>query len=310
MAKKKLTFLTLGSDSFLRDIILSLRRDYEIKIFQNGTEKELKQLLHDTDIAWFEFCDQLIGQVSKSPQLCKYIVRLHSYEMFTDLPKQVNWNEIDKLVFVNEVVHDYTMQKFQIRPDICEIVHNGVNCDKFQIPKNKSFNKKVAFVGYMNYKKGPQMLIEACRAIYEHDPEYTFHVAGAHQDERIHLYFQTMENQLPFKINFDGWVNDVPKYLEDKDFVISSSLFESFQYSIAEGMAQGCIPLVHCWVGSNMFYPKEYIFSSPEKCVEIVKNFEAAKDKDAEREKVRKHIVDNFSLDKQINQIKSLLESL
>lgn len=312
--KKKLTFFSLGGDVFLRDIILNLRKDYDVKFFYKGSDMEFKQMLHDSDIAWFEFCDKLVVEATKSPKLCKYIVRLHSYEMFTDIPNYVDWNKIDKLVFVNDIVHDYCLKKFKNIPsvpaDITEVIKNGVNVDKFTIPSNKKFNKKIAFIGFMNYKKGPQMLLEVFRKIYEYDNEYTFHIAGGHQDERIYLYFEQMQKQLPMKIYWDGWQEDIPKYLKNKDFVISSSLFESFQYSLAEGMSQGCIPLVHNWLGADLLYPKEYIYNTPEEAVGIVKKFADNDNKDKIYKSVREYIIDNFSLDSQINNIKKMLENL
>ena len=135
---------------------------------------EFKQLLHDSDIAWFEFCDQLSIEATKAPKLCKYITRLHSYEMFTDMPKQVDWSKIDKLVYVSDVVHDYCSKKYGIPTDISTVINNGVNIEKYQIPEKKKFNKKVAFIGYMNYKKGPQMLLEVFRKIHEQHESHPF----------------------------------------------------------------------------------------------------------------------------------------
>ena len=310
MAKKKVTFFTLGGDMFLRDIIINLRKDYDIKFFSRGSDMEFKQLLHDSDIAWFEFCDRLAIEATKSPKLCKYVTRLHSYEMFTPMPGEVDWTKIDKLIYVSGIVHDYCTKKFNIPTDIATVINNGVNVNKYQIPENKKFNKKIAFIGFMNYKKGPQMLLEAFRKIYEHDPEYTFHVAGEHQDERIHLYFQQMAINLPFKIHWEGWQGDISKFLKDKDFIISTSLFESFQYALAEGMLQGCIPLVHNWIGADAIYPTAHIFNTVDECVEMVKSFEAMENKKEAYQEAREHIVNNFSFDRQIEQIRALLEEL
>lgn len=308
--KKKLTFFTLSGDIFLRDIIIDLRKDYEIKHFFRGDEKEFHQLLHDTDIAWFEFCDQLVIAATSQAKLCKYICRLHSYEMFTDMPSKVDWGKIDKLMFVNPVVHDFAVKKFNIPTNITTVIENGVNGSKYNIPKKKKFNKKIAFVGYMNYKKGPQLLIDAFYRIHKHDPKYTFHIAGDHQDERIKLYFETMQQHLPFKIYWEGWQRDIPGFLRNKDFIISTSLFESFQYGIAEGMLQGCVPLVHNWLGADNFYPEEYRFTFAEEVVAIIKKYEQTTDKHGVQQNLRKHILDNFSVEKQLLSTRKMLEEL
>jgi len=281
-------------------------------MFTNGPSTEFFHYLHDTDIAWFEWCDDLVATASRHPKMCKSICRLHSYEMFTDQPKKVDWNKIDKLLLVNDLVQDYCTQKFQIPAYKTAVIHNGVNTDRFQIPDGKKYNKKVVFVGFINYKKGPALLLQAFKAIHDFDPEFTFHIAGEHQDERISLYFQSMQKKLPFEIHMDGWVKDVPTYLEDKDFVISTSLFESFQYSLAEGMAQGCVPLIHGWPGSEIFYPKNFLWDFPDECVNIVEQMhnQTSEEQFKTRERVRKHIVENFSVEKQVEEVKALIESL
>jgi glycosyltransferase involved in cell wall biosynthesis len=309
--KKKLTFFTFGEDAFLRDLIVGLRKDYNIKFFQKGTETEFFQMYHDCDIAWFEWCDQLIFNAMQHPKMGKKIVcRLHSYELFTDLPGQVDWNKVDKLMFVSDTVRNLTCQKFGLNPYITEVISNGVDVDKFAIPKDKKYNKKIVFLGFINYKKGIETLLHAFEHIYRHDPSFTFHIAGEHQDERIALYMDHAMHSLPFKIQFDGWVKDVPTYLQDKDYVISTSLFESFQYSVAEGMAQGLIPLVYNWRGSKDIYPNDYVFDTLDQCVNIVKRFDGNDNKDAIRQSMRKHIVDNFSLEKQLMRTRELLGNL
>jgi glycosyltransferase involved in cell wall biosynthesis len=308
--KKKLTFFIGGEDVFVRNLIVGLRKDYTIKIFHRGQETEFYQMYHDCDIAWFEWADGLVINATKSPKIPpKTICRLHSYELFTDMPANIDWNKIDNLVFVNPIVRDLTLEKFGIRPDITRVLYNGVDVEKFSIPKDKSYNKKVAYIGFLNYKKGPDLLLHAFYEIWKYDHNMEFHVAGDFQDERIGLYFSSIAPNLPFKIHMDGWVNNISEYLKDKDYIISTSLFESFQYSIAEGMASGVIPLIHHWRGSDHLYPEKYIFDTFDKCVDIIRNFENNNDKDAERLYCRNWIKDRYSLEKQIEEVKKIIES-
>lgn len=310
---RKLTFFTLGEDTFLRDIVISLRKDYDIKFFQRGTNQEFFQTLHDTDIAWFEFCDNLIIEATKYAKICKTICRLHSYEMFTDLPAKVDWNKVDKLIFVNPIVKEYCLKKFNIRPDITTVIHNGINLNKFEFNPSKKLTKKIAYIGFINYKKGPELLLQAFKAIHDYDNEFEFFIAGVHQDERIKLYFDNIGTKLGFRIQFDGWVKDVSTYLEDKSFVISSSLFESFQYSLAEGMAQGCVPLVHSWLGSDIFYPSEYIWTFPNQCVDIIRRIVSCNNSNRWSSislSLRNHVEKNFNFNNKISEIKNVIESI
>ena len=309
--KPRLTFLTASSDTFFKDFIPHLKEDFEVKVWYRETFETCCQILHDTDIAWFEWCDQFTENMMRSAKFCKYVVRLHSYEFFTPVPAQVDWSKVDKLVFVSKVLRDFSVQKFQNIPrNICEYIPNGVDTDKYQIPDGKKYNKKIAFVGYMNYKKGPQLLLDCFNAIYNYDPTFEFHIAGEHQDERIDLWFNNIQRYLPYKIYWDGWQENMPEYLIDKDFIINTSLFESQCMALQEGMASGVVPLVHAWIGAEGIYPNNHLFVNPDQCVNIVRNFDTEKNQDRVRRSMRKRIVEEYSADRQIKQVVKLLKGL
>jgi len=309
--QKTVTFFTAGEDVFLRDIVLNLRKDYNVKMFKarGNDEQAFFQAYHNTDVAWFEWCDGLFKEAMIHPKICKVINRLHSYELFTPLPGQIDWNKVDKLVVVSDTAKNLVIDKFKIRPDIFKVIHNGVNINKYTIPDNKKYNKKIVYVGFLNYKKAPELLLQFWYQIWKQDPTFEFHIAGDFQDERYVLYFNAVANKMPFQIHFDGWIKNMPEYFKDKDYVMSTSLFESFQYSLAEGMSQGVVPLIHGWLGSDKLYPKDFIFYNSDECIDIIKSFETS-DQNVVREEVRKHIVDNYSLEKSITSIKEMIDSL
>ena len=126
-------------------------------------------------------------------------------------------------------------------------------------------------MGFINHKKGPQLLLECFDRIYNYDPTFEFHIAGSHQEERVHLWFQAVEPKLPYKIHWDGWIEDINEYYADKDFVINTSLFESQCLALQEGMSAGVIPLVHNWLGANNIYPTNFLFNTAEDCLDLVK---------------------------------------
>jgi predicted negative regulator of RcsB-dependent stress response len=221
--------------AFVTDIIQRLEDDNnEVLIYSDDSGESMSELLSKVDLAWFEWCDNLVIEASKLPKTCPTICRLHSYEAFTEVPTQVNWKNVDQLVFVNRSVMELVNEP-SANSVPKTVIHNGVDTDRFVIPGNKTYGKKIASVGFINYKKNPSLLLYCFKKIYEYDPGFTFHIAGVHQDPRIRLYFDHFLNENPLPINFDGWIEDMSKWYEDKDYVISTSLFESFHYSIAEG---------------------------------------------------------------------------
>lgn len=283
--------------AFVQPIADRVSRRHEVRF---GTAGDMAQLLQWADLSWFEWCDDLVIRGSKLPARGRRICRLHSYEAFSDLPEQVDWRSIDLLVFVSESVKELSTRRIQDPPEM-RVIPNGVDMARFAIPERKTRTKKIASVGYINHKKNPGLLLYCFKKIHEHDPGYGLHVAGVHQDPRIELYFEHFLARNPLPVSFDGWVEDMPGWYADKDFVISTSYFESFHFSIAEGMACGVLPLVHDWYGASGIYPARYLFQDPDDCVRLLRELEGSDPTLLEQN--RAHIADRFDLDRRMSEI-------
>ncbi|HVP07397.1 MAG TPA: tetratricopeptide repeat protein [Candidatus Acidoferrum sp.] len=291
--------------AFINDITAELGRHNEVRVFDGSTLKQMNELMVWSELSWFEWCDDQVIQATRLPKQCPIVCRLHSYEAFTDMPSRVDWSKVDHLIFVNRSVMNLTQS--QIRPPVpSSIIANGVDMDRFQIPTRKMPGKKIASVGYINYKKNPTLLLYCFKKIHDHDPGYTLHIAGEHQDSRIQLYFDHFLKKNPLPVRFDGWVEDMPSWYADKDFVISTSLFESFHYSIAEGMCCGVLPLIHDWYGADGLYPEQYLFSDPDDCLNLVRRLERSK-RPALAESNRQYIESRYSLRDRLADISRLL---
>ncbi len=304
---KKIAFFS-SIDSFVGDIIDYLKQSNEVKIFDNSNLNEMKSLMEWADISWFEWCDQYLVEATKIEKKSQIVCRLHSYEAFTDFPLQVDWEKVDLLIFVNKSVQELVTAKIKIKTPQA-VIHNAVDIEKYQIPQNKTYGKKIASVGYINYKKNPELLLYCFKKIHDYDNEYSLHIAGQHQDSRIKLYFDHFikENNLP--VIFDGWIDNMSDWYSDKDFVISTSLFESFHYSIAEGMASGLMPLIHNWYGAKYIYPEKYIYNTPDDCLNMIRQYENSNFKETALEN-RKYIIDNYNKEDKMKEISSQLHNL
>ena len=293
----KIAFFS-SQDSFADPILRNLSASNDIKRFKGDSVSQIGELMQWADIAWFEWCDQLLIEATKLGKTCKIICRLHSYEAFTNMPAQVNWSKVDKLILVNQNVAQVLDQLHDFQVDR-KVIHNGVDLKKFTVPDSKIYGKKICSLGYINYKKNPGLLLYCFKAIHNWDPEFELFIAGQHQDPRIKIYMDHMLKRLDIPVHLEDWVDDVPAYLRDKDFVISTSLFESFHYSIAEGMASGVLPLVHAWPGSENIYPPEYLFDTPEDCVRLLMRIMGS-DRENLAERNREYVESNYSLEKTI----------
>jgi glycosyltransferase involved in cell wall biosynthesis/spore maturation protein CgeB len=294
------------NNTFLKNITERLASEFAVTFFDVENPQTLGDQLKTCDIAWFEWCESHLEAATQLPKIVPVVCRLHSYEAFGTYPKGINWNRVDRLVFVNETVRDLFCRRFHINHNAVTIP-NGLDFSKYQIPDNKQYGKKVAYLGSISYKKGPQMLLQCCKAIHEIDPEYTFHIAGDFHEMRSRIYIEEMLPRLNSPVTFYGHVDDVPLWLRDKDFIISTSLFESFQYALIEGIACGLMPLVHSWPGSEQIFPKRALFDTPQACATLTKEYEISDRKEL-AERFREQIKGRFNIDNQVKKISTLLK--
>lgn len=305
--KKIVFFVKRGMDSFLKDIINGLEKEFIATkiIVDNYTQVDLG--MEWADICWFEWCDQLVdyGSKHKLAREKKLICRLHSYEAFTGHILNVNWENIDKVIFVAQHIKDYVLSKINIDSSKIEVIHNGVDVNKYNF-KGRESGYNIAYVGYINYKKGPMLLLHTFKAIFEKDERYKLHIAGTFKDERYVLYFNQKIKEFGLENNviYYGWQDDISKWLDDKNYIICTSVLEGNPVGLMEAMSRGIKPIIHSFVGAKQLYPEEYVWDTIDEAVEIV-----LKD-DYDSNKYRSYIENKFSLEIQLKRIKKVIDNM
>lgn len=300
-------FVKQGLDSFLGDIIDGLSQEYETRKFIVTEYQHIDEGIQWADICWFEWCDELIAYGSKLElaKEKKIICRLHSYEAFTNYINDVNWDNIDKVIFVGENIRKFVIDKYKIKESKTVLIPNGVNINKYTFKERKvGFN--IAYVGYINYKKGPMLLLQTFKAIYDKDHRYKLYIAGQFQDERDVLYYQQMivEFGLENNVFYEGWQDNLDKWLEDKNYIVCTSVLESQNISVMQAMCKGIKPIIHNFVGAKVIYPSKYVWNTLNEAVKMV-SFD-----EYNSVEYRKFIEDNYSYNKQLLKIKNLIIEL
>jgi glycosyltransferase involved in cell wall biosynthesis len=195
-----------------------------------------------SDAIFCEWCDQSAIELSRQQRHCPMVVRLHSYEAFSDMPGKVYWENVDHLIFVADHIRDLFIQRF---PDAAgkvdmSVIPNGVKTDGWRF-KKRTHGTKIALLSYLNHKKGIETLAEVIKAY----PRYEFHIAGQWQDPHLEYFFNHEMQAWP-NFFWHGWIEPHAKadWLNDMDYLLSTSIVESFQYAIAEAMMSGIKPLI------------------------------------------------------------------
>jgi glycosyltransferase involved in cell wall biosynthesis len=306
---KKIGFVCLaGLDQFIDPIIKGLSGDYTVRKFIIRTQQDIYNAIDWTDIVWLEWCNQtaIMGTNYEGIKGKKVIIRLHRYEAFTNFPSQIVWEKVNCLILV--APHMITVLE-GIIPDIkdkinCRIVYNGIDLDKIPLQKRVA-GFDIACLGFINYRKNPGTALQILKKLVDIDKRYKLHMAGLSQDSCLQSYLNYMvdEMNLQDNIKFYGWVDDMKDFWKDKNYLLHTSIHESFGYAVFEGMARGAKPIVHNFRGAKELYPKKAIFNTIDEAVNkiISKEYNSSKYRDWIIKK-------GWTLENQLRQIKEILK--
>lgn len=297
-----------GFESFLPGIVDSLDRAYDVRCCTSDSKKEIESVVASADIVWLEWANELaIALTNESGCLGgkRVICRLHSYEAFDGYAAQVRWEKVSDLIFVAQHIKDFVLQQV---PDLLSrvknvhVVPNGVNLDRFPF-RDRSKGKDLAYLGSINFKKGPMLLLHALRALVEEDSGYRLFIGGNFQEPRYALYFSQMVEEMGLQKNIEmaGWIDNVPAWLEDKQYIVCTSLLEGHPVGLMEAMACGLKPIIHNFVGARGSYPEPYLWNTIPEFVRMVTQGHY------DPREYRTFVEQNFSLKTQTERIERII---
>jgi glycosyltransferase involved in cell wall biosynthesis len=295
------------ADSFLVPLMPALEQHYETRFISAGPGKDLAEAIAWADIVWLEWCwDHAVWATRNAlPPGKPCIVRLHSIEALqTQYPAQMDWSRVTRLVTVAEDITDVLLTSF---PTIAgtvpiDIIPNGIDMERFR-PGTDLDRFRVAWVGHLEPKKNPMLLMQIAQRAHQSDSRFSFHVAGAFTDLRTARYLQAMQSAMGLAgvVRFDGAVADMPAWYADKGVLLSTSMYESFGMNIGEAMAVGAFPVVHGFPGADRLWPGECLFASVDDAVKLIKSGRPGL--------YRGWVAERYGLDHQANSVLALLRA-
>ena len=289
------------ADSFLRPLLPALRQAFDVRFISAEPGAVLAEAIAWAEIVWLEwFWDHAVWATQTGLLRDKIsLVRLHSIEALqTDFPSRIDWAQIDRLVVVSEDIGEIVRDRFRSAP-LALVIPNGIDMDRF-VPGNPD-RFRVAWVGHLEPKKNPMLLLQIAQRLHSLDARYSFHVAGAFTDLRTARYLRQMLPALGLGgvVTFDGPVMDMPAWYADKGVLLSTSMYESFGLNIGEAMATGAFPVVHAFPGADRLWPNECLFASTDDATALIRA--------ARPGLYRGWVGDRYSLDRQISAVLALL---
>ena len=303
--RPKIAFFCGGDGmTFLNDIVEFTKQRFEVRVFEGQTEDKLYELMQWSDISWFEWCTNLAAVGSKYQKVCKNIIRLHRYEAYEDWPLQVDWSNVDVLITVgNDSTKETLIRKTPNLETQTSMVTigNGVDLEKFRFA-GRDKGKNIAFLANLRMVKNPAFILQCMQKLHYMDPEYKLFFGGHFQDEVLERYLRHMIRVFGLEdaVFFDGWQVDVPGWLQDKHYIVSTSICEGHPVAILEGMACGLKPVIHNFLGAESVFPSTFLFNiSEEFCEQILSG-------PYEPHKYRKFVEERYSLRDQLSEINNI----
>lgn len=239
----------------------------EVRVVKPQNHHDLETVTAWADVILSPWCNEplsILSKLKKNHQ--KLFTHIRSYEILTpQLMSNVNWINIDGIIFVADHIRHLANQwwKTQIAALPQTTIGNCVSLNDYPFYRqNKGYN--IAYIGYLNHKKGVGLLLQCMKEAVLLDPRYTFHIAGTFQEARFEVYMRHLikEMNLENHVVFHGWVKDLFSFLETMNYVISTSPWEGCPNNVIEAMACGIKPLIHNWPGARQLFPVNLVFNT------------------------------------------------
>jgi FkbM family methyltransferase len=304
---EKIAFFCLpGLETFIKPIAEELTYEYDVRLIISKDANEITEAIKWADIVWLEWANDLaIFATNKVPEIAnkKVICRLHGYEIFSKFPEKINWELVDKLIFVNE--HKKELFK-EIYPKVNVekiVIKNGIDLDKFTFKIRKK-NHNLLIMGNINYRKGFETLLLSFQHLLETDNKYKLYIKGIFQDLRYRDYILNIIKEMKIENNIifiDQYIDDIDSWGERFGYILSTSIEESFHYTIGEFMSKGIKPVINSWPSARETWPNECIFTTIDQFKEKI-----LEDK-YDSNFYRRFIEDKYSLEEQVYEVEKIV---
>jgi hypothetical protein len=120
--------------------------------------------------------------------------------------------------------------------------------------------------------KNLHFALEVLRKLLEISDKYMLHVAGNFTDLVYEKYIkQSIKNMnLDKNVVFYDWVNDINEWLNDKNYLLSTSVCEGHPFNIIEAMAKGIKPVVNNFYGAEFSFDKQFLFNNIDEAITMI----------------------------------------
>ena len=312
----KIAFIS-RNNNFAKPILELMQEKHEVSQFKTGRGLHFTRfaaLLNWCDVAYFEWCDDLL-QVAAAIRPDKPIVaRLHRYEVYSSVLEKIDWSAVDLLI--SNISSPHVLDKFkkrvENRPGEMVVMPDGVDLDLFSFKKREwELPWKCACVGTIMPRKGQYELIRMFADLDSEDYHLTILGKATREYlENCHELRDSFNTRTKFTFKTAMPKKNVAGWLQSQHVIISNSRDEGNHTVIKEAMATGCYPLVNAWLGADKTYPEANIFNTPQSFTKMLTAWTGSSEKSTASQEMRSFVEARYDVRKSAQRVVECVESV
>ncbi len=275
-----------GLDHFVPDLAAALNATgrVEARVFPVTSLADVGPMLlwadcPASDAIWFEFCWPPFPAFLKATDFGgrRVIVRIHRIEAYgTDHVAHTDWSRVNDVVVVGQ---DMARRAREAAPEIgfacrLHVIHNGLDLTAFA-PGDSFDRTRIGWCGWFSLHKNPLLALEILHRLRRLDERYRLCVSTKGGELVVMDAFRHLARRLDLSdaISFDGAIGrhlPMAAWHRRNGVLLSTSVYESFGYAIAEAAACGCDIAILDNTAAAEFWPGASRFASVEQAVAII----------------------------------------
>lgn len=213
------------------------------------------------------------------PKGPKLVVRVHAQEIRESAQQfghSILHQRVDAFIFVSKRVRDQAIDMFGFPAHKTYVIPNFV-LEREYLPVTKDFsqNIRLGMVGIAPKSKRFDRAVDLALELGKRGFKTELHIKGKRPETIPFMQTSTRADELKYYtdqyekfeknmnsnviVQFHEWGNNVAQFYEQIDYILSPSDFESFHYSLADGVISGCYPLVWDWDEAADIYSPNWV---------------------------------------------------
>ncbi|MEM9773165.1 MAG: glycosyltransferase family 4 protein [Chloroflexota bacterium] len=301
------------------DVTLFQRRRIKSPVFHARINRylfnrDLKRLMMQNDLVFFEWSSHLLAAASHMAKTCKIVTRLHRFEL-NEWADRVNWENVDLLIVVAEAKKQEVLARFPQLKDKVEVVAGAVDSEKFSLIR-KTYNGDIGILCHLTPRKRVYELILTFYDLLKTHPHLHLHIGGgrhvAYRDYHDALHDTVSRLNMQENVTFYGHVDEPKDWYKNVDVIISNGYSEGLQVSPLEAMSTGRLVFSHFWRGADEMLPKEYLYFTNGQLAELLIEYDSASidQKESQSKWMRDRVITLFNIQSKKVEVRKLVESV